>query len=32
MDDLIDDIIHPAIDPNAKWNLESLFKDLELHF
>jgi len=32
IDDLIDDIIHPAIDPNAKWNLESLFKDLELHF
>lgn len=28
----IDNTIHPAIDPNAKWNLESLFKDLELPF
>ena len=28
----VDDIIHPAIDPNAKWNLDSLFKELELSF
>ena len=26
------DIIHPAIDPDAKWKLESLFKDLEFPF
>ena len=25
-------IIHPAIDPDAKWKLESLFKDLEFPF
>jgi hypothetical protein len=28
----INDTIHPAIDPNAKWNLESLFNNLELPF
>ena len=28
----ITDITHPAIDPNAKWNLDSLFKKLELSF
>ena len=28
----VDSIIHPAIDPNAKWNLDSLFKELELPF
>ncbi len=28
----ITDITHPAIDPNAKWNLDSLFKELELSF
>ena len=28
----ITDIAHPAIDPNAKWNLDSLFKKLELSF
>jgi len=26
------DIIHAAIDPDAKWKLESLFKDLEFPF
>lgn len=30
--DEITDITHPAIDPNAKWNLDSLFKKLELSF
>ena len=28
----INDIIHPAIDPDAKWDLESLFKELEMPF
>ncbi|CAB4419430.1 unnamed protein product [Rhizophagus irregularis] len=28
----VDDILHPAIDPNAKWNLSSLFKELEFLF
>ena len=28
----VNDIIHLAIDPNAKWNLNSLFKELELPF
>ena len=28
----VNDVIHPAIDPNAKWNLNSLFKELELPF
>jgi len=28
----VNDVIHPAIDPNAKWNLDSLFKELELPF
>ena len=28
----VNDIIHPAIDPNAKWNLDSLFKELESPF
>lgn len=27
-----DNIIHPAIDPDAKWKLESLFKDLKFPF
>ena len=26
------EIIHPAIDPDAKWKLELLFKDLEFPF
>ena len=26
------EIIHPAIDSDAKWKLESLFKDLEFPF
>ena len=30
--DITNNIIHPAIDPNAKWKLESLFKDLEFPF
>src|SRR5437763_15323816 len=29
---IVNDITHPAIDPNAKWNLDSLFKELELSF
>ena len=28
----VNDILHPAIDSNAKWNLESLFKELEFPF
>ncbi|CAB4388178.1 unnamed protein product [Rhizophagus irregularis] len=28
----VDDILYPAIDPNAKWNLSSLFKELEFLF
>lgn len=28
----VDGILHPAIDPNAKWNLSSLFKELEFLF
>ncbi len=28
----INDIIHPAIDPDAKWDLGSLFKELEMSF
>ncbi|PKC54134.1 hypothetical protein RhiirA1_477901 [Rhizophagus irregularis] len=28
----VDDILHPAIDPNAKWNLNSFFKELEFLF
>jgi len=28
----VDDILHPAIDSNAKWKLGSLFKKLELLF
>ncbi len=28
----VNDIIHPAIDPDAKWNLRSLFKELEMPF
>ncbi len=28
----VNDVIYPAIDPNAKWNLDSLFKKLELPF
>ena len=28
----VNDIIHPAIDPDAKWDLESLFKKLEMPF
>ena len=28
----VNDVIHLAIDSNAKWNLDSLFKELELPF
>jgi hypothetical protein len=28
----INDILHPAIDSNAKWKLNSLFKELEFLF
>ena len=28
----VNNVIHSAIDPNAKWNLDSLFKKLELPF
>ena len=28
----VSDITHPAVDPNAKWDLNSLFKELELPF
>jgi len=26
----IEDIIHPAVDPNAKWDLNTLFNELSL--
>src|SRR6266498_2273776 len=28
----VNDIIYPAINPDAKWDLESLFKELEMPF
>ncbi len=28
----VNDIIYPTIDPNAKWDLGSLFKELEIPF